>query len=290
MVALSGSLYGFIGYFGTKLMHNDIPIVAMLFWRFFLASLWIMGTFFFQERPRTLPAQRFWLQLKTIASMIVAYTASTFLYFTAAQYIGTGTAMVIFFAFPVFVTIFAWCLTDWKMNMHALLSLLIVVMGLIFLKGWGMHSLNVAGVLIALGSAFSYATYVYTCQHSVRTIHSLWLSFYICFGNAAIFFIVALSTHQFAFPHALSIWMDALALGIIATALPVQLMLNGLKYISSIKASILTVLEPIVTVLIGLSLLHEPMTWIQMLGVIIVLLGALLIQFERGADQVMELH
>lgn len=64
---------------------------------------------------------------------------------------------------------------------------------------------------------------------------------------------------------------------IVATAIPIQLLLDGLKYVSPVKASILSVFEPLVTVFIGFVLLHETMSSLQSIGITIVLLGAILI-------------
>ena len=65
-------------------------------------------------------------------------------------------------------------------------------------------------------------------------------------------------------------------MGIICTALPILFFLESLKYISSEKASMLTVLEPIFVVIFGVILMHEPITFIQIIGIITILLGALL--------------
>jgi drug/metabolite transporter (DMT)-like permease len=82
-------------------------------------------------------------------------------------------------------------------------------------------------------------------------------------------------------PETLKSWLYILAVGIIATALPIQLMLKGLKYISSMRASIISVVEPLVTVFVGVILLQETISYLQFIGVFVILASALLVQFQK---------
>ena len=67
-----------------------------------------------------------------------------------------------------------------------------------------------------------------------------------------------------------------MGIGVVATVIPILLMLHSLKYISSEKASLLSVLEPVFVVIFGVLLLGETLKPIHALGVVFVLAGALL--------------
>lgn len=281
LVALSGILYGAIGYFGTKLIDENFTVSAMLFWRFFSATLWIIFSSLIMKKNIFKHSGTHFSLMKTILYAAVSYSTASALYFMASKHIGTGAAMVIFFSYPVFVTLFAWVLSSWRMNKYAFASLIAVVIGLVFLKGRGENALDLMGIVFAMGASLFYATYVYGSQHSAKNIDSSLLTLLICLGNAVIFFAFACYNHTFVFPVSVISWVYIWSLGVFATALPIQLLLDGLKYVSPIKASILSVFEPVVTVLLGLALLNETMSYTQSVGVMIVLLGAILIQFER---------
>lgn len=282
LVALSGMLYGVMGYFGTQLLQDDFSVTTMLFWRFLAASLWILATLRIDKKVfnTTLPKMQF---AKIILLGVICYSTGSAFYFLASQHIGTGLSMVIFFAYPLFVTALTWFLCSWKWNRHAVFSLLSVVVGLLLLKGKNDATLDLIGIIFAMTAAFFYAIYIYNSQHSARQVDSKVLTFSICLGNAFVFFLLSLANHSLAFPNSFHSWFYIFAIGILATALPIQLMLDGLKYISPVKASILSVLEPVVTVLIGMALLHETMSSMQAIGMLIILAGAILIQFERTA-------
>ncbi len=282
LVAFSGLLYGMIGYFGTKLFSCHFSVENMLFWRFFIAMLWVVMTSLWTKESLFHPHTVDYLLLgRTILIGVVAYSAGSSFYFIASKHIGTGLAMVIFFSAPVFVTLFAWLFSSWRMNKYAFSSLVAVIGGLILLKGQGEDQLDLLGILFAIIAAFFYAIYIYFNQYSAKVINSRLLTFLICLGNTIIFFAVASYTHTLAMPRTLDTWFYVGVISIVSTALPIQLLLDGLKYISPIKASILSVLEPVVTVLMGVALLDESISSMQLVGVLIILLGALFIQFDQ---------
>ena len=82
----------------------------------------------------------------------------------------------------------------------------------------------------------------------------------ISIGNSLLFLGLALLNHSFFMPTTPLIWINIIGVSIIATVFPLFLLLMSLKYINSTKASIVSVLEPVVTVIIGVMLLNESLT------------------------------
>ena len=283
LVALSGMLYGIVGYCGTMLFREHFSVPAMLFWRFGIATIWVGVSCLSQRKKLLIHAHRYKGLGKAVIFSSVFYSGASAFYFLATEHIGTGVAMVIFFSFPVFVTLFAWMLSSWKMNRATFASLALVVVGLILLKGHGSNALNIVGLLLGVIAAISYACYVYNSQHTTYIIDTRLLTLLICASNTIIFFLLMMYTHTLTTPTTLTAWANVLAIGIIATAIPIQLLLDGLKFISSVKASILSVFEPVMVVVMGLTFLNESISSMQILGIITVLTGAILIQFERPA-------
>jgi drug/metabolite transporter (DMT)-like permease len=281
LVTLSGMLFGMMGFTGTRLFDFNFSVENMLFWRFLIATLCIFFSILLFGRNIRKPAVNSSSIIKIFILGGLTYSGASGFYFLASKHIGTGLAMVIFFSFPVFVTLFAWTLGTWKMNKLALMALLAVVTGLFLLKGSGENTLDEAGILLAIIAACCFAAYVYGSQHTTKQFDSRLLALLVCCANTLIFLVLSLYTNTFIFPSSLHAWWYVCAIAVIATALPIQLLLDGLKYISPVKASILSALEPVVTVLIGLMFLNESMSYTQTAGVMVVLLGAVLIQFER---------
>jgi drug/metabolite transporter (DMT)-like permease len=280
LAGLSGMLFGLMGFFGTHLFYLDISVTNMLFWRFLIATIVIAAMLVFRKKTLKSNAGATSL-IKIFILGALSYSGASFFYFLACKAIGTGLAMVIFFSFPVFVTLFAWLAGSWRVNRHAISALLAVITGLVFLKGHGEHTVQLGGVMLAVTAAFSFAAYVYGSKHTTKGMDSGLLALLVCCGNTLIFLALSLWDGSFIIPGSMTAWFYICAIGIIATALPIQLLLDGLKYISPVKASILSVLEPVVTLLVGITMLNETMSAVQALGVFIVLSGAVLIQFEK---------
>lgn len=280
LIALSGILYGFLGYFGTQLLRVDLSIESMLFWRFFVAALWIMLFTLWSDRKMHKPISwRHYLKPYLLGGL--GYGGASMFFFTACQSTGTGIAMVIFFSFPMFVALYGLKKNHWRMSRMTMGSLAAILLGLILLRGNDAHAVSVFGILFAVLSAVFYAFYVFKSKHMMQRVVANHFATMVCLGSAIFFLVISLATHQFVMPHALSAWGYVVALAVIATAIPIQLLLAGLKTISPLKASILSVLEPVVTLLLGVAYLNEAISLLQIYGVIVVILGATLIQFSR---------
>lgn len=282
-VAISGILYGFLGYLGTSLLRDNISISTMLFWRFLIASSWI---FLFTIRKYSVLRAFNAIDTRTLFFTFflgaIGYAGSSWFYFIASQYTGTGLAMVIFFSYPIIVALASWIKNRETINAVTIFTLIFMMTGLFFLRDSSAHQFNMIGIFFGIVAAICYAFYVMGSKRiSSITVNSNVLTIMVSLGCAFIFLMLSISSHSFVFPHSMKSWLYLLALGILATALPIQLMLEGLKYVSSMRASIISVLEPLVTVFVGVLLLNESISYLQILGVSIILISALLIQFQR---------
>ncbi len=190
--------------------------------------------------------------------------------------------MVIFFSYPIIVALASWIKNRESMNAASFLSLISMVIGIFLLQDFSTHQFNIIGILFGMLAAICYASYVMGSKHiSSPKVNSNVLTTIVCLGCACIFLLLSLLSHDFVFPHSIESCLTLLAFGILATALPIQLMLEGLKYISSMRASIISVLEPLVTVFVGVMLLDESISMLQILGISIILISAVLVQFKR---------
>jgi drug/metabolite transporter (DMT)-like permease len=283
LIAISGILYGFLGYLGTTILREDISISTMLFWRFFIAAGWILLFILVKHAkasPNNYPTRRNLLNMFMLGA--IGYAGCSGFYFLSSEYIGTGLAMVIFFSYPIMVALGSWMIHRHKLSPAVLLTLTTMTVGLFLLRDSAGDKLNWIGIVFGLINASCYAFYLIGSKHlSTATIDSNVFTVMVCVGSAAIFLLLSLTSHTFVIPVTFKSWIYLLALGILATAVPIQLMLEGLRYVSSVRASIISVLEPLVTVIVGVILLAESITSLQILGAILILGSTLLIQFNR---------
>lgn len=271
-VILSGFLYGFLGFFGVKAMDaSSSDIANMLFWRFLIASVFIFLVMLPKIKTITLDWSVMFLLLTGSA---IFYGTSTSAFFASAEHIGTGLGMVIFFTYPAIVVLCNRFLYKCQIHQGYYISVVLILFGLLLLADIG-DDFNYWGILLGLISAAGYAFYIMTSK-KYNQLHPLLSALMVSIGCTIFCLIFALFNDSFSIPQQSTFWFNSLGLGIISTALPILLLLEGLKYTSSEKASILGVLEPVFVALIGVMLLGEELKFLQILGVIIILGGALL--------------
>lgn len=272
----SGLCFGLLGYFGVTLMKAQFSIYNMLFWRFLVGSIVVVfclipsyKTIF--KRPKEL--------LKVFVYGVSFYSITAILYFIACRYISTGLAMVTFFTYPVMVILLNRILFKTKIPTSYYGAVALILAGMVLLGGNQNLTFDFFGLFLGVASAFFYACYVIASKKS--SLSPLESTLMVSIGSLLTCFVGAKIDHSFFVPQDFYTWMNILALGTLCTALPILLILKALKYISSEKASLLSVLEPVFVLIFGVLLLDESITTTQIIGVGIVLLGAVATLFSE---------
>jgi drug/metabolite transporter (DMT)-like permease len=280
----SGFLYGFLGYFGISAMNASMSVTNMLFWRFLIASVVIMLLAIRQIKQ----AKHSFKDMSiAFANGAIFYGFSTMFYFFACPYIGSGLAMVIFFTYPAMVMILNHFLYGQKIQTIYYFTIAIIIIGMCFFIDMNEMEFDLLGILLSIASGFLYAAYIVSSK-KIATLSPNVSTLMVCLGCMAPCLICALANHSFVIPHTFFVWKNLLGIGIISTTIPILLLLYSLNYISSEKAAILSVLEPVFVLIFGVTLLGEPMKWQYAIGVIIVLGGALLTLFSNQQTNIMK--
>jgi drug/metabolite transporter (DMT)-like permease len=272
----SGLCFGLLGYFGVTLMQASFSVYNMLFWRFVVGTI-VVALFLLPHyktvfrKPKELA--------KVFLYGISFYSITAILYFIACKYISTGLAMVTFFTYPVMVILLNKFLYKSEISKTYYGAVGLILIGMLFLGGNQELTFSLFGLLLGVASAATYACYLIASKNS--TVSPLVSTLMVSIGSALTCLVAAVVDQTFFVPHDLSAWLNIIAVGTLCTALPILLLLRALQYISSEKASLLSVLEPIFVLFFGVILLEETVTSTQMFGVVIVLLGALLTLFGK---------
>lgn len=270
-VALSGFFFGFIGYFGISIMHAHISVNTMLFWRFLVSGLFMFAIILFQPQLWRTPPQD---MLKAFLYGFIFYGPSSMLFFMAADYIGTGLAMVIFYTFPAMVLFFNFIVYKHPIGKLYIFAIVLMLIGMFCLTQGQSTQINFEGIALSLISALLFALYMIVSKNSVSPAQMDTLM--VCAGSMLSSWLIAYWSHSFFMPHESIIWFNIAGIGILCTAVPILLLLKGLKNIGALQASILSVLEPVFVLILGVTLLGEAINLTQTIGISILLFGALL--------------
>lgn len=272
----SGLLYGLLGYFGVKLIGSGISVFALSFWRF-VVSMAFLSVIFLYKRP---PLKRGQIKLhgKAFLAGAIFYVAPSILFFSASRYIGTGQAMVIFFVYPVFVMLLNWLFDKKPIKPLYFLSFGLILTGMIFLVDLREASFDFLGIGLSLLCALFYAIYVVLGKKdSLPALNGTMMVSAGCALSAGLF---ALVDNSLVLPTQWSQWANIIGIGVICSALPILLLLEAMKHISSDKASLLSVTEPLFTVFFGVVLLGEVLALNHVIGITLTLCGAMMVTVD----------
>lgn len=274
---LSGLFYGLVGYFGITLVNAGFSISAMLFWRFLVSFLFTL--IFILLNFRTINDNLRSL-FYVFVSGIVFFGIGSNLFFTASQYLGTGLSMVIIFTFPGIVLLFEKFFWKRHFERSVYYSITIMFAGLFLFADFKDIKLDLIGIGISLLGAINFA-FFFIVNKKINISSPFLSTLVTSLGGVFCCIIICYFTDSFAFPRNSYEFLNIIGIGIICTALPILFSINALKYISATKVSALCILEPIFVVLFGVSLLDEPISLLKIIGISIVLSGALIITFAK---------
>lgn len=267
----SGFLYGFIAYFGLSVTHADMSVSTMLFWRFCLASFIMMPLFLLQLRRCTDSLREMAIAFFNGA---IFYGLSTLLYFFSSQYLGSGLAMVIFFSYPAIVMLINFFVYGESISAMHYAAIVTILFGMFFLVDMRDLSMDLTGICLGLASALFFACYMILSKK--RQISPNSSTMMVSLGCMSSCWVLTCFDGSFSMPISSFVWLNLWGIAVIATIIPLLLLLHSMKYISAEKASILSVLEPVFVVIFGVVLLGEQLLFRHTVGILVILLGALL--------------
>jgi drug/metabolite transporter (DMT)-like permease len=137
------------------------------------------------------------------------------------------------------------------------------------------------GVILVLASALIYAIYVVLGGRLAADVRAEVAARHLVQTCAAVLVPWGAWRGQLALPPAPQAWAAVLALGSFCTVVPIRAFLAGLQRIGPGRAAVLSSVEVIVTIVLAVALLGEPLGLRQAAGAALIL-GAVVLQNVRG--------
>lgn len=283
LVALSAACFGAMAVFARWAYAAGVDLWGILLPRFAIAA----ACFALIARLASIapaPAGR----RAGLAAMGGGYVAQATCYFAALQFIPAGLVALLLYLFPLFVVLLARALGHERLTGRRLLALAASLAGTALALGTaplGGGGLDPRGIALAVGAAAIYAGYIVLGARATQGVHPIAASGRVmASGTAILAAIVAArlaSGHPVAFPSDTAGWGAVLAAATVSTVLAVSTFFAGLKVLGPSRASMISTLEPVVTVALAAALLGEVLQPSQFAGGALVLAGAWLLATER---------
>jgi len=270
LMALSATSYGAIPIFARLAYAAEATPLTLLALRYVAATAALAAGLHLAGRPLLLPRKRRFAGVVTgVLFAILAYT-----YLAAIRVIPVSSAVLLFFTYPVLVTLLGWLRGD-GLSLRRALAVLAAFLGLALALGVEIVELDPLGVGLASLGSLTYTFGIFYFGRATTGTDPMTVSLQAMATCAAIFAPLAILRGEFLPPDsALGILG---ALGVVVTYFVGLIAFFGaLPRIGPIKTALLSQLEPVVSILAAMIVLREELGTAQGLGIALVL-GALLV-------------
>lgn len=207
---------------------------------------------------------------------ILGCSITPMLLFSSYQYIASGTATVFYFVYPAVVMVGGILFLKERIVPVNLMGVLICVLGVTLFYNPG-EPIDWRGAVLALLSGVAYASYILILNRvDTKTVSGFQMSFCISLISSVAMLVVCLATRNLSFPGTALGWLLCLVFSACNVGAMV-LFQRGTLLVGGQRASILSTLEPITSILVGALVLQEALGFRTVVGTILVILPTILI-------------
>ena len=253
---------------------RNIPVSSaeLALYRAVLASV-LIALFLLVTRQR-IPFRTIRKSIPLLLFSGMAMGINWILLFEAYKYTTVSVATLSYYFAPVIVTAVCPIIFREKLTAKQIICFVMSTVGLILITGIGdlsTGSSHLTGILFGLGAAVFYATVVLLNKFikDVDGIHRTFLQFLAATLILAPY--VAMTGGSTLGSLDSVGWLNLLIVGLVHTGLTYCMYFSSLKELPGQKAAILSYIDPLVAVLISVTLLNESMTVWQAIGGVLIL-------------------
>lgn len=271
MLIAAMSIFGTLGLFV-----RNVPVSSgeLALYRAVLAAL-VIGAALLVTRQK-IPFSKIKTEVPLLLLSGAAMGVNWILLFESYKYTTVSIATLSYYFAPVLVTAVSPVLFREKLTGKQLICFLMSTLGIVMITATGQlsgGSQNLIGILFGLGAAVFYATVILLNKFikDVAGLHRTFLQFLAAIAVLVPYVAASGSFSLGALDR--SGWANLLIVGLVHSGLAYCLYFPALKELPGQKAAILSYLDPLVAVLLSVTVLGEGMSFWQAVG------GALILGF-----------
>ncbi|MBQ9992461.1 MAG: EamA family transporter [Firmicutes bacterium] len=268
LLIASMAIFGTLGPFV-----RNIPVSSgeLALYRAVMATV-LVGAFLLISGQK-IPFTKLKKEIPLLLASGMAMGINWILLFEAYKYTTVSVATLSYYFAPVIVTVVCPFLFKEKLTKKQILCFVMSTAGLVMITGIGDMGggSHLIGICFGLGAAVFYATVMLLNKFikNVEGIHRTFLQFV-----AAVIILlpyVALTTGSTLHNMNGTGWINLLIVGIVHTGITYCMYFSALKELPGQKAAILSYIDPLVAVLVSVTVLGESMTAWQIAGGLLIL-------------------
>jgi drug/metabolite transporter (DMT)-like permease len=283
-ILISGAAFGLLPWFARIAYDHDVEPLGLLTVRFLIAMVCLVILHTVIRRHIPWPSrQRFG---KLVALGALGYAPQSAFFFFGVERIDISLATVIFYTYPIMVVVLSWTVLKNRPSRAITLSLIVAVCGAALTAGQ-IRTGSWTGVFLMLIAAAWYSGYIIVVSRMLKDIDPFMSLTVIMIGAAAAHTFLWLF-HRAALPTNLQGWSAATAAAVVSTILALGFLIAGVQRIGPSQSSVLSTIEPVVSISVGVMALNETLTVIRVVGATLIVLGVAMM--ARSAQRSVASH
>lgn len=268
MLIASMAIFGTLGPFVRNI---SVSSGELALYRAIMAT-GLVGVFLIVTKQK-IPFEKIKKEVPLLLASGVAMGINWILLFEAYKHTTISVATLSYYFAPVIVTIVCPLLFKEKLTGKQIVCFIMSTLGIVMITGIGdMGSgSNIIGILFGLGAAVFYATVILLNKFikNVEGLHRTFMQF-IAAVVTLIPYVMLTSGVTLGGMDSVG-WINLLIVGLVHTGITYCMYFSSLKELPGQKVAILSYIDPLVAVVISVTVLGETMTLWQVIGGLLIL-------------------
>lgn len=282
LLVLSALGFGVLFIFALHAYKGGVSVTTLLVIRFTLAAV-LLFIYVFIKFKRVRISKRDLFFLFILGG--ICYNLQARFYFSSIQYISPSLTALFLYTYPMIVTVLCYFVDKERITTRIGISIGISFTGLVMILGTSIGKINSIGIFLALGASLVYSIYNVLGSRMLKSTSPLVTSAFIALFSSVGVIISGMITNDISFGFEVSSWFPILAIVLFSTVLAMIAFFHGLELVGPTKASIISMTEPVFTVIFSAIFIGDRLTFIQLIGGLLVISGAVLTVWSKGHDK-----
>ena len=271
---LSAVIYGCMPFMSKYIYAEGVNPLTLVFLRNFFSLIPLAVLAYLESKTLKIPVK----QLPAICGIsLLGCCITPILLFSSYRFIPSGTATVFHFIYPAVVVISEILFFRKKAKAGNLISVGLCVLGIGLFYSPG-APINLTGSALAILSGITFAAYVVSLSaFKKQNISGFLFCFYVTAVSSVASFLICIATNSLILPASLLGWGLCVLFSLLVTTGAVSLFQKSAFLIGSERTSILSTLEPVTAIILGVVVFKDPFRLNTLLGSTLVVAASLLI-------------
>ncbi len=313
LVLISAAGFGSGALFVQPLYDANMEPIAVLFWRFSIAALFSWGYLLLTGRQRRSLRSLSTRRVVVLLLLGALYVGNSYAFFAALEVVSISLVSIITYLYPAIVAVMATRLVRGLESRRAWFALGLSILGVALTLG-GIPDGSLPplwGLVLAFANPIIYATWIVLqarlvgdrprrrpggqspeieigippadAEAGTQGPDPAPAAALMTTATATVYAALLLWRGGSLSPSdvAAGSWLPILGLGLVATAIAIQTFYAGVKRVGGARASLISTVEPVYTVVLAMLLFGERLTPVQLAGGALVIVAVILAETGR---------